>query len=57
MNFKLASIVQDKAMLEAARAAVEKIIEEDADLQLEENLPVKNYLQQQKGKTLWSKIA
>ncbi|MEO8768588.1 MAG: ATP-dependent DNA helicase RecG [Ferruginibacter sp.] len=57
LNFKLASIVHDKVMLEAARAAVEKIITEDHDLTLDENLPVKNFLQQQKGKTLWSKIA
>ncbi len=57
LNFKLASIVHDKAMLEAARAAVEIIISEDADLLLVENLPVKMHLQQQKGKTRWSKIA
>jgi ATP-dependent DNA helicase RecG len=57
LNFKLASIVHDKVMLEAARAAVERIISEDPDLTLAENLPVKNHLQQQKGKTLWSKIA
>ena len=57
LNFKLASIVRDKVMLEAARSVVEKIISEDADLILEENLPVKEYLRQHKGKSLWSKIA
>ena len=57
LNFKLASIVNDKAMLEAAREAVLLIISEDADLLLPDNLPVKRYLQQHKGKTLWSKIA
>ncbi|MEO7523439.1 MAG: helicase-related protein, partial [Ferruginibacter sp.] len=57
LNFKLASIINDKAMLEAARAAVEQIIIEDPDINLDENLPLKNYLRLQKGKTLWSKIA
>ena len=57
LNFKLASIVHDKTMLEAARAAVEKIIQTDPELESAENIPLKNFLQQQKGKTLWSKIA
>lgn len=57
LNFKLASIVHDKLMLEAVRNAVEQIIESDPELETTENLPVKNFIQQQKGKTLWSKIA
>ena len=57
LNFKLASIVHDKTMLEAARAAVENIIQSDPELEKPENLPIRNFLQQQKGKTLWSKIA
>ncbi|MEP7236816.1 MAG: ATP-dependent DNA helicase RecG [Ferruginibacter sp.] len=57
LNFKLASIVQDRVILEAARNAAEHILEEDPDMNTEENLPVKNYLQQQKGKTAWSKIS
>ena len=57
LNFKLASIVQDKIILEAARNAVENILDNDAELELAENLRVKNYLQQQKGKTAWSKIS
>ena len=57
LNFKLASIVHDKTMLEAARAAVEKIIQTDPELESAENIPLKNFLQQQKGKTLWSKIS
>jgi ATP-dependent DNA helicase RecG len=57
LNFKLASILQDKAMLEVARNTVEKILEEDPDLGKEENVPIKNYLVLQKGKTKWSKIA
>ncbi len=57
LNFKLASIVNDKAMLEVARDVVEKILENDPDIELPENVPVKDYLVSQKGKTKWSKIA
>jgi ATP-dependent DNA helicase RecG len=57
LNFKLASIVADKAMLEVARSEVEKILEHDPDLELAENLLLKTFLQQQKHKTGWGKIA
>ncbi len=57
LNFKLANIVQDKIILEAARNAAASILDNDADLEMEANLPVKNYLIQQKGKTAWSKIS
>ena len=57
LNFKLANIVQDKIILEAARDAVEILLNTDADLNLKVHLMIKNYLQQQKGKTAWSKIS
>ena len=57
LNFKLANIVQDRVILEAARNTAEFILESDPDLNAAENLAVKNYLQQQKGKTAWSKIS
>jgi ATP-dependent DNA helicase RecG len=57
LNFKLANIVNDKAILEAARNAAEKILDEDPDLKMAANLPLKNYLDQLKGKTAWSKIS
>ncbi len=57
LNFKLANLVQDKLILEAARAAAEQILETDPDMISAEHLPVKNFLQQQKGKTAWSKIS
>lgn len=57
LNFKLASLVADKAMLEVARTEVEKILEADPDLSLANNLLIKNQLQQQKHKTGWGKIA
>lgn len=54
---KLASLVADKAMLEVAKAEVESIIEEDPDLASPENKMIKDFLQGQKAKTKWSKIA
>ncbi len=57
LNFRLANIVHDKAMLEAARAAAEEILETDPELEKEVNFPVKSWLRQQKGKTAWSKIS
>lgn len=57
LNFKLVNIVADKAILETARLEVEKLLENDPDLSMAENLLVKNYLQQQQHKTGWGKIA
>ena len=57
LNFKLANIVHDKVMLEAARNAAESILDKDPDMNEKENLPVKNFLQGQKAKTAWSKIS
>lgn len=57
LNFKLANIIHDKVMLEAAREAAENLLETDFDMNMAANLPVKNYLHQQKGKTAWSKIS
>jgi len=44
-------------MLEVAKNEAFNIIDTDPDMIIAENLPVKNYLQLQKGKTLWSKIS
>lgn len=57
LNFKLANIIHDKPMLEAARNVVESILATDPELISEENKPVKNHILQQKGKTAWSKIS
>lgn len=57
INFKLASIVADKPMLEVAKVEAEKILDADPDLVKPENLLVKEFLQGQKTKTKWSKIA
>ncbi|HMO61574.1 MAG TPA: ATP-dependent DNA helicase RecG [Ferruginibacter sp.] len=57
LNFKLASIVQDKIMLEAAKDAVQQILAADPDLILAANLPVKAQLNVPKNETAWSKIS
>ena len=57
LQFKLANIVDDKVILEAARNSVETILTKDADLISPENQPLKTFLQLQKTKTRWSKIA
>jgi len=57
LNFKLASIVHDKVMLEAARNAAEHILETDPEMNKEEHISVKIFLQQQKAKSAWSKIS
>lgn len=55
--FKLANIVSDKNILEAARDSVANILKNDYELNAPENLVIKNYLQLQKAKTQWSKIS
>lgn len=57
LNFKLANIVQDRAMLDIVRSLVSGMLENDPDLVSADNLRVKSYLQQQKGKFAWSKIS
>jgi len=57
LNFKLANIVHDKIILEAAKNIAEILLENDPDMIFADNLPVKNFIQQQKGKTAWSKIS
>lgn len=57
LNFKLASIVQDKKWLEIAREMAERLLDTDPDLTSAANLQLKNYLQSLQGKTAWSKIS
>lgn len=57
LNFKLASIVQDRPLLELARNMAANLLETDPDLISAENLLLKNFLNQQKGPVLWSKIS
>lgn len=57
LDFKLANIVNDKALIEEAKNIAENIIEKDPELRSTENSRLKNFLQLQKGKTIWSKIS
>ncbi len=57
LNFKIASIVNDKVLLEKARNEAEKLVEADTNLNMAENLPLKQFLGMQKGRNGWSKIS
>lgn len=57
LNFKLANIVEDKKILEAARFTAEKIISEDPTLSSNENHCLKAFLEGETAKTAWSKIS
>ena len=57
LNFKLASIVQDRPMLEIARNVAAKLLDDDPDLVSADNLRLKTFLNHQKGAVMWSKIS
>ena len=57
LNFKIASIVNDRVLLESARAEAENLVSEDSELSMAKNLPLKGFLQSQKGKNGWSRIS
>lgn len=57
LNFKLASIVNDKGILDLAKHYAEEILTKDEELAEAENMPLKKYLFSQKGKTAWSRIS
>jgi ATP-dependent DNA helicase RecG len=57
LNFRLASIVKDRIILDTAKNIALKILDEDPDLVSAENLPLKNFLSSQKSKTVWSRIS
>lgn len=57
LNLKIADIVQDRQILEAARAVVDNILDKDPELNSHENSRTKEYLRTLTGKTPWSKIS
>ena len=57
LNFKIASIVNDKEILEMARTEAEKLVLEDVTLNLTKNLQLKYFLQSQKRKNGWGRIS
>lgn len=57
LNFKLASIVNDKALLDLARHFASEVLDADEELEKEAHEPLKRFLLSQKGKTAWSRIS
>ncbi|WP_143305001.1 ATP-dependent DNA helicase RecG [Chitinophaga vietnamensis] len=57
LDFKLADILQDKPILDAARNSAEKILQEDTDLLLPQHQGLKDFLASQRSKSVWSKIS
>lgn len=57
LNFKLASIVNDKDLLDLAKSFAAGVLETDEDLTKEVHAPLKQFLLSQKGKTAWSLIS
>jgi ATP-dependent DNA helicase RecG len=57
LNFKLASLINDSALMEQAQRMALALLEKDIELLSNENLPLRHHLLNQKGKTEWSKIS
>ena len=57
LNFKLANIIEDKNILQAALKWIDALLEEDPELKMEKNAPLRQYLTSKRGKTVWSKIS
>lgn len=57
LNFRLANIVNDRAMVDVAKKVCEDILTDDPDLAKPDNVRLKEHLQAHKGKTAWSKIS
>lgn len=57
LNFKLASLVHDRSLLEWAREQAARLLDADSTLGKPENQTLRYYLQQQKGAVNWSKIS
>jgi ATP-dependent DNA helicase RecG len=57
LNLRLADLVKDKSILEAAKSYAEAIIQQDPELVSADNLRLKYYLMSLKGKTAWSRIS
>jgi ATP-dependent DNA helicase RecG len=57
LNYRLADLVKDKLILDAAKNYAEKLLANDPDLGSAENLQLKQYLVSLQGKTPWSRIS
>lgn len=57
LNFKIADLIEDKALLETAKETATRILTDDPELTAPVNERLKQFLLAQKGKTAWSKIS
>ncbi|TAD86090.1 MAG: ATP-dependent DNA helicase RecG [Bacteroidetes bacterium] len=57
LNFKLASIINDKELMETAKLVAENLLNTDVELNLPQHQALKQRLQQQQNKSYWSQIA
>jgi len=57
LNFKLANIVDDRGVLDQARADVEQLLTNDSDLTSSDNYPLLMHLKKMRGGQSWSKIS
>jgi ATP-dependent DNA helicase RecG len=57
LNFKLASLINDRPTMEIAKEAAAAICEKDPNLTMPEHLVIRGFLQTQKTKIGWGKIA
>jgi len=57
LNFKLASLVMDRGLLDLAKEKAASLLEADPDLSLSAHYALKQFLQLKKGPVQWSKIS
>ncbi len=57
LNLRLADLVKDKPILDAAKKWAEQLAEADPELDSAEHLRLKHFLASLQGKTVWSKIS
>jgi ATP-dependent DNA helicase RecG len=57
LNLRLADLIKDKQILNAAKDFAENLVEKDPEINLPENLNLKHFLLSLQGKTPWSKIS
>ena len=57
LNFRLADLVKDKTVLDAAKNFAEQLVDKDPELESADHVRLKQYLLSQLGKTPWSRIS
>jgi ATP-dependent DNA helicase RecG len=57
LNLRLADLIKDKSILNAAKEFAENVVEKDPEFNLPQNLNLKHFLLSLQGKTPWSKIS